>query len=34
MIDPGIGFGKKSAHNLEILGKLAELGLVEEEVPA
>jgi dihydropteroate synthase len=24
MIDPGIGFGKSTAHNMELLGKLAE----------
>jgi len=25
IVDPGIGFGKTTAHNLEILGRLAEL---------
>lgn len=27
-IDPGIGFGKTSAHNLEILGRLGEFGVL------
>jgi dihydropteroate synthase len=31
-IDPGIGFGKTSAHNLEILGRLGEFGALGRPV--
>jgi dihydropteroate synthase len=31
IIDPGIGFGKKTKHNLEILNKLSELVLPENQ---
>ena len=31
-VDPGIGFGKTSAHNLEILGRLGEFGVLGRPV--
>jgi dihydropteroate synthase len=31
-IDPGVGFGKTSAHNLEILGRLEEFGVLGRPV--